>query len=345
MLLHLLALLLLATPAAAEPVDAIELAQTLGIEGTEEAVLLVVADGDLDKLVVGVRKVGLAPADEGGFQRLVRGLVPGVVSLQVERGDLVWRGELPALGGEVTVFDAEAALASPQVEQRAAADAAEFDLFDFYDALDARDVAGQIALCGETLAGLPEGPDRGLVSQACAKVEADAAAAEAEDQALEEATIVDLGERRADRPDTALRGDVLFRADGQARKAPAGTVVRVPVGAASAVLSGLFVGTTFGSEVSAQRAYLQYRAAERTGDDRVMTEQLFLTQRYDRGRDASIGLAVGFFASAVANFVWQGVEQSAFRKAREARAAQRNALLLPVPTRDGVLLTLTWGVP
>jgi len=341
---RLLLLLIIATPAlAADAPDPVELAQTLGLEGTEEAVLLVVADADLDRLVVGVRKVGLAPAAEGGFLRLVRGLVPGVVTIEVVRGDVVWRGELPALAGQVTLFDAEAALASPQAKTQVGAAAAEFDLFDFYDALDARrDPADQLVLCAETLAGLPEGPDRGLVSQACAKIEADAAVSEIEDQALQEATIVDLDRPAGrDEPDTSLRGDVVFRADGQARKNSAGTAVRVPIGAASAVLSGVFVGTTFGNEVSAQREYLEYRAAERTGDDRLMTEHLFRTQRFDRSRDASIGLAAGFFASAVANFVWQGVAQKEFVDARDARAAKR-ALLIPVPTPDGVVLTLSW---
>ena len=322
-----LALLVPALAAAEQELpDPAELAATLGITGTDEAVLLVVAEGPIDALQVGNREVVLAPPEEGvGFLRLVRKQVEGFVAVSAKRGELTWEGQVRALAGRVVVVDLEAGLRSPQARQ-ATVQEEEFDLFAFYDELDARDSdADKLEWCGQVMAQELGEADRTVVGEACRRIEeAVTAAAAGPDETAEVADdveIVDSDMVDYDRPDPTHR--LLYRRDGRPRLAAPGTPVRLIVAGASLVGVGI---STYGAifwEYRAEAEYVRYRDAERSGDDRVMTESLFFTQQYEGNRDVAIGFATACMTSTLVAIVMQAIEGQRFQRRRAALKEQQ----------------------
>ncbi len=323
----LLVLLLPALAWAQELPDPDELAATLGITGTEEAVLLIVAEGPIDTLQVGNREVVLAPPEEGiGLLRLVRNQAEGFVAVAATRGDLLWEGQVRALAGRVVIVDVEAGLRSPEARP-VEAEQEEFDLFAFYDELDARDSdADKQAWCAEVLALELGEADRTVVAEACRRIDEAIAAEQAPDDSEEEPEddieIVDSDLVEDTRPDPNHR--LLYRRDGRPRLVAPGTAPRWIVAGASAVGAGISTYSAVFWEYRAEAEYVRYRDAERIGDHRAMTESLFYTHQYDRNRDVAVGFASAFATSTIVSMIVQAAEGRRFRQRREAlREAQR----------------------
>jgi hypothetical protein len=301
--------------------DPEELAATLGIVGTDEAVLLVVADGPIDALQVGNREVVLAPPEEGvGLLRLVRKQAEGFVAVSATRGDLTWDGQVRALAGRVVVVDVEAGLRSPQARQVSAQDE-EFDLFAFYDELDARDSDREkLEWCGQVLTRELGEADRTVVAEACRRIEEAKAAADAKpgenDDVDDDVQIVDSDMREDGRPDPTHR--LLYRRDGRPRLVAPGTAPRLIVAGASLVGAGISTYTAIFWEYRAEAEYVRYRDAERLGDDRGMTESLFFTRSYDANRDVGIGFATAFATSTLVAVLMQAIEGRRFQRRRAA---------------------------
>ncbi len=315
-----------ATPALAEEAAPTpeELAQTLGITDTDEAVILVTAATALDSLTVAGRAVVLAPTDEGVWQ-IVRDQAEGLVPVSVSRGDVAWSGTVRALAGRVVPFDADEALASPDARSLAAADA-EFDLFAFYDELDARgsDVV-RLAYCRGVLEQTLTDADRTVVTETCDRLQAsiDAAAARPEEESSEDLAEELLADDDAvivdDAPDPDL--SLLYRRDGRPRLVAKGTVPRVVAIGATAFGSGIATYAAFFWEYRAEQEYVLYRAAERVGDDAAMTRHLFFTQQYSGRRDGSIGAAAACLTGTAFAIAWQAAEAKRFRTRRAALEA------------------------
>ncbi len=356
-LFALLLILLAAPPAHAVDLDEAAilepeaLAERLGIVGTAEAVVLVVADEDLDLLVIGLREVVLAPLKDGTrFIRLVRGQVDGILPIRVERGDVLWEGELRTLAAHVTVFDAGAALASPEAHGLARDRALRgFDLFGFFAELDALATrAERQAHCDDAAASLSVGPDRGLVVQACANVDTmtgPPAAVDAPDESDpdEQGDIEDedveaaLADVPTLAPPPVERDPVLYRKDGLTRKVPRGTVSRLSFAAGGFVLAGGLTARAFELEADAERAFARYRESERIVDDFKTSQNLFDTQKFDQHRDAAIGLASAGLVTSITMLIWQGVEHKLFGQARTAPAP----VLGVVPLRGGAAIAFS----
>ncbi len=301
-----------------------EMARTLGIEGTEEAALLVAADAAVDRLQVGVREIVLPPAEDGEqIVRLVREQREGLIAVTVARGELLWEGQVRTLAGEVTVFDLEVALRSPEVKSTAGE---EFDLFAFYDELDAREKdEDQLAWCEATLGRTLSDADRRVVSETCGRIQAalDAEFAEPVDED-------ELSEALLEEPDEAdLQGgearrvtdlELLYRPDGRPRLVARGTLPRVLVAIGTGLGTAASVAAAFDWERRAEEEYVLYRAAERISDDSSMTRHLFFSQRYDRSRDAAIVAGSVLLTATIVTLVLQAAQERSFRK-RQARAA------------------------
>lgn len=311
------------------------LAEQLGIVGTAEAVVLVVADEDLDLLVIGLREVVLAPLKDGSrFVRVVRGQVDGILPLRVERGDLLWEGELRTLAAHVTVFDAGAALASPEARGLARDRALHgFDLYGFFGELDAlSSKAERRAHCDAVKGALPPGPNRGLVVQACANVDTMTGPPVAEEEEPPEIEDEDVDEALVQvptvkPPPSTGRDPVLYRRDGLTRQSPRGSAPRLVVaGSGLALAAGLTV-RAFELEVEAERLYVTYREAERVGDDLLVSQHLFDIRHLDRQRDAAIASGSVGLVTSVAMLVWQGIEEHLFAVARPVPTIG----LMPVP--------------
>ncbi len=354
-----LLLILLAAPSAAA-VDLDEaamlepeaLAERLGIVGTPEAVVLVVADQDLDRLIIGLREVVLAPLKDGTrFLRLVRGQVDGILPLRVERGDLLWEGDLRTLAGTVTVFDAGAALASPEARGLARDRALRgFDLFAFFAELDALPgVDERRAHCDAARQSMPPGPDRGLVVQACANVATMVVPPRMEAVASPDSSEDDEGDEdeeddaeasvpaQALAPAPAARNPVLHRRDGITRRIPRGTWPRLGALAGGFVLAGGMTGRAFELEMSAERSYARARDAEQVGDDFLVSQYLFDTKKFDAHRDAAIATASAGLITSVAMMIWQGIEQRLFARAKGASGAT----VAIVPLEGGAALAFS----
>lgn len=322
----LIALLVPALASGQEIPDPAELAATLGIVDTDEAVLLIVAEGPIDALQVGNREVVLAPPEEGvGLLRLVRKQVEGFVAVTVVRGDLVWDGQVRALTGRVVVMDVEAALRSPETRQVGAGDE-EFDLFAFYDELDARDSDQDKQLwCGEVLGRELGEADRTVVAEACRRIDealaAEAAGPDEDEDVSDDVEIVDSDMDEEGRPDPTHR--LLYRRDGRPRLVAPGTAPRWIVAGASAVGAGISTYSAIFWEYRAEAEYVRYRDAERLGDDRAMTGSLFYTRQYDHNRDVAIGFASAFFTSTIVAVIVQAVEGRRFRSKRAALREER----------------------
>ncbi len=318
------------------------LAERLGIVGTPEAVVLVVAEQDLDRLVIGLREVVLAPLKDGSrFLRLVRGQVDGILPVRVERGDLLWEGDLRTLSGRVTVFDAGAALASPEARGLARDRALRgFDLHSFFAELDALpDAAARQARCAEEQQALPPGPDRGLVVQACANVATMTGPLAAPPTPRDDEDDEDDAEPLADAPilpptPSSTRDPALYRRDGLTRRIPRGSLPRLGVAAGGLALTAGFTARAFELEILAEREHVRQRDAEQVGDDFRVSTYLFDAREFDRHRDAAITTASVGLATSIAMLVWQAVEHRAFTRARAASAPALG--LAPLPS--GVLL-------
>lgn len=322
------------------------LAEQLGISGTAEAVVLVVADQDLDLLVLGLREVVLAPLKDGSrFVRLVRGQVDGILPLRVERGDLLWEGEMRTLAGHVSVFDAGAALASPEARGLARDRALRgFDLFGFYRELDALPTtADRRARCESGIESLPQGPDRALLRQACANVDAMTGApapapfdepAEIEDEDVDEALarVPTLAP-----PPSTLRDPVFYRRDGLTRAVPRGTAPRLLVAAGGFAFTAGFTVRAFELELDAERSYVRYREAERVGDDLLVSRHLYNAQAFDRHRDAGIGVASVGLVTSLTMLIWQAVEHRRFGAGHPPAPVAVGV----APLRDGIALGLS----
>lgn len=324
------------------------LAERLGIDGTAEAAVLVVADQDLDRLVIGLREVVLAPVEDGSrFLRLVRGQVDGILPVRVERGDLLWEGEIRTLAGRVTVFDAGEALASDKAQGLARDRALRgFDLWGFFADLEALPTLEERrAHCQAVQDELGAGPDRGLVIQACANV-ATLSSPVAPTVAQDEDAGGDVGDVDTDdvvvapvAPATpsAERDPILYRSNGLSRRVPRGTFSRLGVAAGGLLLTGVFTGQAFDREIAAEEQWVLYRDAERVGDDLLVSQHLYDTKILDNQRDAAITTASIGLATAVGMAVWQGLEQRAFRKAKAAPALSLGV----APTRGGFTVALS----
>ena len=115
-----------------------------------------------------------------------------------------------------------------------------FNLFTFYDELDVRSgVDAKLAYCTEVLAGILAGPDRTLVTQACARFDR-----KKKDELRRESELARLVEQPDDLVDALTEDDVedeleptgqlqLYKADGTLRSRPRGTIPRSIVGASA----------------------------------------------------------------------------------------------------------------
>ena len=323
-------LLLLVLPSAASAVEVVVgpnqldvalLAEELDLPGTEEAAVLVVAGLGLDGLEVGFEPVPLKELE--GIERnpplLLRGLPEGLINVSLSRDELSWDGQLRLFGGRVTKLDADEVLRTAQArEGGVAAVAPSFDLFGFYDTLDERpDAAARLAFCQETLGNLDAATvDHRLVGQACDKVRADKEREDREAQALLGAD--ELGDALAvdGAQDAPIKVGLVYRRDGRPRLVAPGTGARL-AGIGAATLAGaIFTYSTVFWETQAQQEYLQFRRAERVGDQLGMSRHLFFTKSFDERRDGFGTAAALSFTSAISTAIWQAIESARFRKAR-----------------------------
>lgn len=329
MVLILTAALLLPLTAGAQedvaPPNPEDLAQTLGIVDSDEAVLLIVAVDALDSLTVGGREIVVSPPLEGeGVWRLVREQREGIVGVSISRGDVVWEGQVRTFAGQVTVVDAEVELSGPQAHTGSVGDD-EFDLFGFYDDLDARrSDEDKLAYCTDVLTRDLGEADRTVVAETCTRLQAalDADAASTADDDSEDLadSLLDHAPQYVDdTPDPNL--GMLYRRDGRPRLVARGTPVRLIAVGAGAVGTGIATYSAFFWEFRAEQEYAAYRTAERVGDDEAMTRHLFFTRDYDVRRDASIGIAAACLTGTAVAIAIQAIEQRRFRKQRAALEA------------------------
>jgi hypothetical protein len=309
------------------PPDPAELAQTLGIVDTDEAVLLVVAVDAIDSLTVSGRDIVVAPPLEGeGVWRLVRKQREGLISVTLVRGDLVWQGQVRVFAGQVTVVDAELELSSPEARTAPAVDD-EFDLFGFYDDLDTRrSLQDKGSYCAEVLTRSLGEADRTVVAETCSRLEAALAAearlteAESDDGSdLADALLEDDPRLVEAAPDPDL--GMLYRRDGRPRLVARGTLVRLLAVGGGAVGTSIATYSAFFWEYRAEQEYADYRIAERVGDDAGMTRHLFFSRDYDVRRDASVGIATACLTGTLVAVVLQAAEQKRFRSQRAALEA------------------------
>jgi len=316
-----------AAVAAPTELELQQLAQGLGLEGSDEAVLLVYSAGALELLRVGARIIAPEPPAPGkGLRQLVRGLSEGVVAVELSASGRSWEGQVQVYKAAVTSLDADQVLLTSGSAADASLQAeAAFDLFGFYDELDLRGtVDAKLAYCGEVLESTLAGPDRTLVQQACGRFER---------KKQEELRREEELKRLVEEPDDlveALMADptddeaefavqpVLYRADGTLRVRPRGTAARVVAGSSAFALAGASVAGALYWEYRAQQEYVLFRKAEQFGEDTQMTEHLYYTQQYDVRRDVVIGLGTAALTAGIVSLVLQKVESERHRKARAA---------------------------
>ncbi len=337
--LLMLASLLLAGSAWAQAVveptasrDTAGLAVELDILHGESSALLILATGAYDRVLIGLEgaanaievdcaEPGVAPGRVSLGKACIRAvahpLTPGHLDVSIHRGDASWSGALLLVAGDVAVLDIEALL---RLAARAADPAPvefEFDTEAFTSKLAARSTFDDKAnYCRRVLAGLPEGDDRELVQELC--TEAATAAAEeaaAAPDTLEEELDDDDG---LDTPRVDPNLVLLYHPDGRPRLLPRGTVPRriLTVAALSGV--GVSIGAALAWEAQAEQTYLDFRRAERVGDDPAMSEHLFFTKQHDRNRDIAVGVAVGLGVTAFAFLGHQLLERRLYRRAKQA---------------------------
>jgi len=304
-----------------------ELASELGIDGSDEAVLLVYSTVALDLLRVGARLVApepLTPAQ--GVRQVVRGLSEGVVALELSASGRSWEGQVQVYKSAVTVLDVDKVLlTSASVPDAQLQSEAVFDLFGFYDELDSRtSIDKKLAYCGGVLASISVGPDRTLVQQACGRFERKKQEQERREEELtrlvaEPDQLVDaLTEDPADDETELTLQPLLYRSDGTLRVRPRGTAVRAIVASATFAMAGASVAGALYWEYRAQQEYLLFRKAEQFGEDTQMTEHLYYTQQHDIRRNVAIGLGTAALTAGIVALVLQKLESERFRKARAA---------------------------
>jgi hypothetical protein len=298
------------------------LAEELELPGTEEAAILVIAGLGLDRLEIGFDPVDLSalPGIERNPPLLVRGLPEGLVNLSLQRGDQAWDGQLRLFGGRVAKLDVDEVLRSARARGTATAPVApSFDLFGFYDALDEEpDLTSKLAYCDGALGDLDEGSvDRRLVGQACDKVRADKERADADAAAgLLGADSLAEALRAEGRREAPVRVGLVYRKDGRPRLSAPGTGPRWAAVGAAGLLGGIFTYSAVFWETQAQQEYVQFRQAERVGDQLAMSRHLFFTKSFDQRRDGFAVAATTLFVSAASVAIWQAIEGARFRKAR-----------------------------
>jgi len=291
-------------------------AESLGIVGTDEAALVLTGTAGLQRILLA--STVLTP-NEGPL--LVRALSEGLLSLQLESTERIWEGSVRVYAGQLTSFDAAAALISPESQER---QAEAFDLFDFYDRMDRlSSLVAKLAWCQTILLAPPPAPDDALVADLCARLQrrADLDTKESEDQGepddegLEQGLDTEDGDEE-ERRLAALQK--LYRADGRLRRHAPGTPLRLGVAGLGFAGSAVGVGLALAFEVDAERQYLLYRSAERLGDDPAMTRHLFLTQDYDRRRDGAIGMTVASLTTGIVALLFQRLEATRFARYRSS---------------------------
>ena len=101
-----------------------------------------------------------------------------------------------------------------------------------------------------------------------------------------------------DTPEVDPNLALLYHPDGRPRTLPRGTIPR-RIATATAV-GGLAasIGGALYWESQAERTYIDFRRAERVGDDVAMTRHLFFTKQHDLNRDVAIGFGVAMTATA-----------------------------------------------
>jgi len=297
--------------------------ESLALEGTDEAALLITGSEGLERIVLAA-----SPLVPTTGALLVRRLTEGLLSLQLESAERLWEGSVRVYAGQLTTFDAAAALISPESQKR---EATAFDLFDFYDRMDRLSSSvAKLAWCKTILLNPPPAPDDVLVADLCARLQrqADLLAEEAEaDEAPDsmklEDNLLETDESEEERRLATL--EKLYRADGRARKHAPGTPLRI--GLAGLGFSGAAVGAglALAFEVRAEQQYLNYRSAERVGDDPAMTRHLFLTQDFDRRRNGAIGIAVASLTTGIVAALFQRLEAKRFARYRASVQDGENA--------------------
>ncbi len=341
--LLIVAALLLAGPARAqttvEPTasrDTAALAVELDILHAQTSALLLLATARYDRVLIGLEgaagttEVVCAEASDapgtvalgvGCIRALAHPLPPGHLDVSVTRGDDSWSGALLLVAGDVAVLDVEALLRLAARTRDTRPVEFEFDAAAFKSKLAARDTFEEKAsYCRRVLAGLPEGDDRELVQELCTEAatlaaEEAAAAPDTLEQELDE----DDG---LDTPQVDPNLVLLYHPDGRPRLLPRGTIPRRIATASALVGVGVSIGAAFAWEVEAQRSYLEFRRAERVGDDPAMSEHLFFTKQHDQNRDVAVGVGVGLTITAFSFLAHQLVERRLFRQAKAAAEAE-----------------------
>jgi len=294
--------------------DELPSAESLGIVDTEEAVLLITDTEGLQRVTLGSN--GTAPT---GSTLVLRQLKEGLLPLLLESEQRSWEGSVRLYAGQVTLVSAANNLNSPESLERAEE---EFDLFEFYDRMDQlSSLEEKIAQCDKTQATPPPPPDDSLVSDLCRRFKKQAeleAEMRAEDlEAVEEEFsegMLDAPEEEAERRLAELKK--LYRADGRLRKFSPGTPLRLGVAALGFAGSVAGLGSGLHFELQAEKEYLLYRESERVGDDPAMTRHLFVTQQFDRRRDAAIGIAAASLTAGVVALLIQRAEARRFARYR-----------------------------
>jgi hypothetical protein len=315
--------------------DTSQLAEDLGILHDQTSALLILATGPYDHVLLGLegaegttRVVCEDGAPEPGtialgidcIRAVAHPLEPGHLDVSVQRGEDSWSGALLMVAGDVGILDVEALLRLAARARATEAPTFAFDILAFYDKLAARKSKDKAGYCRRVLAGMPDGEDRALVQEACDRAAARVASeATAEEEDLADDLELEDG---LDEPEVDPSFTLLYHPDGRPRLVPRGTVPRriATIGALSGV--AVAVGGALGWEVAAERTYLDFRKAERIGDDPAMTEALFFTKQNDLNRDAAIGVGIGLTVTAFAFLAHQLLERKAFLRAKATAEAE-----------------------
>lgn len=298
-------------------------AESLGLEGSSEAALLLTGTKGLTIIQLGTRSLSTTE----DFV-LVRGLSDELLSLLLQNPSRSWEGSVRVYAGQLTQADVSSLLDSPEAQDLASR---EFDLFEFYDRLDRLStLTTKLAYCQAMDLNPPPPPDDALVRDLCQRLQRKAdisreAALDEANTSNEDELSTELEtspEEAADRKLAELQR--LYRKDGRERKLAPGSPLRYSLAGAGFGGAALGLGLALHFEVSAQREYLLYRQAERVGDDLRMTRQLFLTQQFDQQRNAAVGAATASAVGAVVSLIFQQVEARRFERYRAAAASRED---------------------
>ena len=138
--------------------------ESLGLEGSTEAALLLTGTRGLTIIQLGTRS--LSSAEDF---ILVRGLSDELLSLLLQSPSRSWEGSIRVYGGQLTQTDVSSLLASPEAQDLASR---EFDLFEFYDRLDRLStLTTKLAYCQAMDLNPPPPPDDALVRDLCQRLQ------------------------------------------------------------------------------------------------------------------------------------------------------------------------------